>query len=94
MLVIGIVMLFSTSAFAKDSHGDNVKDEHDKQRARQLHVGLGHLFVIHLVGGAERAARGGGAQFFGREKAGQFHRFILAGRAPGHGIDRRGRRSF
>jgi cell division protein FtsW len=47
MLVIGIVMLFSTSAFAKDSHGDMYFFV--KRQAVWLGVGLGVCAVATLV---------------------------------------------
>src|SRR5204863_7792536 len=50
--------------------GDDVKDELDEKRARQLHVRLGHFFVIHFVGRAERAPGRGRAQRFAGEKLG------------------------
>ena len=46
-----------------------MKHEHDEQRARELHVRLGHLFVVHFRR-AKSAARRRGAQFFASEKLG------------------------
>ena len=73
---------------------DDMENEHDEQRPRQLHVRLGHLFVVHLVGTASERRAVVARSFLRLKKLGYFHGFIWAGRGRGHGIDRRGRRSF
>src|ERR1700741_5407300 len=47
VLVIGIVMLFSTSAFARDSHGDAYFFL--KRQAVWLSIGLGICFAAMLI---------------------------------------------
>ena len=74
--------------------GHNVEHEHDKEGARQFHVRLRHLLVVHSVGQAEWRAGGPSRPgIFSCENGGIFIVLVWQARARGHGIGRRDRRS-
>ena len=75
--------------------GDHVKEQNDQQRARQLHVRLRHVFVIHSRRRAEERRAVAARSFFSSEELAAFS-FVsfAAGPAPVREIDRRDRRSF